>query len=346
VRPTDLAARLGGDEFAVLLSGTLPENAAQLFAQRIVTAFAEPVMIGATAEPIRTSVGYAVAPIHAGDSAGLLLAADIALYRAKSAGRGRAAGASDLAQVVPLEETRPLADDLRAALEAGQLELIWEPFFNLPTQQIAGYEALLRWTHPERGVVSPSIFIPVAEATGLITAIDSWVIATACRQAAAWPHNAHISVNLGSYWLRIGDLPNLIAATLRDTGLRAERLIIEITERTVIDESELARERIAELQALGVRVALDDFGTGYSAIACLTALPFDILKLDQALVRNLGVAERAETVMRSILRLGHGLGMVMCAEGVETQAQLDFLRAEGCDMAQGYYFGRAEDVAA
>jgi diguanylate cyclase (GGDEF)-like protein len=338
LRPGDLAARLGGDEFAVLLCGLLPENAAKLFAQRIVAAFAEPFMVGGRAEPIRTSVGYAVAPTHAIDSAGLLLAADIALYRAKAAGRGRFAGASDVAAVVLLDETHAMADDLRAALGRGDLELCWEPYFALPALEIAGYEALLRWTHPTRGVVSPSDFIPVAELSGLITAIDSWVLATACRQAAAWSSDMPISVNLGSYWLRVGDLTGLVADVLRDTGLRASRLVVEITERTVIDESELARERIAELQALGVRVALDDFGTGYSALSCLIALPFNILKLDQALVRNLGIVPRAETVVRSILQLGRGLGMAVCAEGVETPAQLAFLRAEGCDMVQGYLF--------
>ena len=340
LRPGDLAARLGGDEFAVLLSGQMPENAAKVLAQRIVAAFAEPVMVGERPEPIRTSVGYAVAPTHAVDSAGLLLAADIALYRAKAAGRGRAAGAADLAAVVQIDEQRALADDLRAALAEGQLELSWEPYFRLPGVELAGYEALLRWTHPTRGVVFPSDFIPVAESSGLITAIDSWVIATACRQAAGWDNAMPISVNLGSYWLRIGDLAGLVSSVLRDTGLRAERLVVEITERTVIDESVLARDRITELQALGVRVALDDFGTGYSALSCLIALPFDILKLDQALVRNVGIVPRAETVTRSILQLGHGLGMTVCAEGVETPAQLAFLQAEGCDMAQGYFFTR------
>jgi diguanylate cyclase (GGDEF)-like protein len=344
VRNSDMIARLGGDEYAVLVQGPFPPHAPRAFAERIRAALAEPLCIDGIDVPIAASIGVAVAPHDGVSGPALLRAATHAVWRAKAEGRATVAMARDVG-ALPLPPRRPsLEDDLRDAVAQGQFTIVWQPYCDLRSGQTVGHETLLRWVRPGHGPVAPSVFIPVAETCGLIAAIDTWVLRQACAQAAAWPVGQRVSVNISPHWFCLGDLTELVIATLTETGLDPRRLVVEITERTMIDHAEVARERIAELADLGVRVALDDFGTGYSSLASLQSFAFSQLKLDRSFIRDLTSNPRAQAVARAIIRLGHGLEVTICGEGVETQAQLDFLRAEGCDYAQGYLLGRPTPV--
>lgn len=338
VRETDLAARLGGDEFVVLLSGPLAPNAARTFAERIMGAFAAPISLGGVAVQVETSIGFATAPADGMDGRSLLRAAEMALHGAKSAGRRTILGAQDT-PIPSASSNRALEADLREALAAGAFTLNWQPYSDLGSGATVGHEALIRWNRPGHGVVSPSIFVPVAESSGLVSELDPWILEAACRAAAGWTQPQHVSVNISPYWFGAGSLVDLVTSVLSRTGLDPSRLTIEITERTVIEQPAVARALIQELKAIGVRVALDDFGTGYSALASLNTFAFDALKLDRAFVQDLGQERRAEAVSSAIIQLAHALDMTVCAEGVETRAQLDFLRAAGCDTVQGYLLG-------
>lgn len=337
VRETDLPARLGGDEFVVLMHGPFPAFGPRLLAERIIAAFAEPVIVAGKAIPLGVSIGYAIAPDDGMDGPSLLRAADMAMYRAKSAGRGGIAGAADLATPLLARRPRSMEDDLRDALAADALTLAWQPYVASRTGRVLGHEALVRWSMPGRGVIPPGQFVPMAEATGLIADLDAWVLRRACAQAAAWPVAQRVGVNITPYWFCLGDLMGLVETALADTGLPPERLVLEMTERTLIDHPETASARIADLHRHGIKVALDDFGTGYSSLGCLSAFPFDILKLDISFVRAAGHDPRADAVLRNILRLARDLAMDVCAEGVETPAQYQTLRALDCPAMQGYY---------
>ncbi len=342
VRGSDLAARLGGDEFAVMIRGPFPAEAPQVFAERILAMLAEPFAIDGVAVTIPASIGIATAPRDGTCGTSLMRAADTALFRAKATGRAGIACAADNATAPPLpDRAASMEEDLRTSLARREgFTLVWQPIQDLRSGGIVGQEALLRWDRPGHGPVAPAVFIPVAETCGLIAAIDSWVIRHACAAAAAWPAPQSVSVNISPHWFCLGDLTELVTATLAESGLDPARLIVEITERTMIDHPEVARERIAELADLGVRVALDDFGTGYSSLGCLQSFQFHTIKLDRSFIRDLGSNQRAQAVARAIIRLGHGLDVTICGEGVETAEQLAFLQAEGCDFAQGYLLGR------
>ncbi len=348
IRPSDLAARLGGDEFAILMRGPFPPGAPQRLAERVLAAFAQPALLHGISLAIHSSIGHASTPPHR-DGALLLRAADIALYKAKDLGRGSivaasqechepadllAAGASDMER------------DLRQALAAGAFELHWQPYFRAGSGQVEGFEALLRWDRPGHGPVSPAVFIPVAEASGLIVGIDAWVLEQACASASLWPVSLSVSVNVSPHWLCTVDVATTVASLLDRTALASGRLVLELTERTVINFPMQVRERIHALHSLGLRLALDDFGIGYSSLACIKDFAFDTLKLDGSFIHDIETQPRAREVARVILALGRALDMTVCAEGVETGFQLDFLRTEGCELVQGYLFGRPEPMPA
>ncbi|WP_216838224.1 EAL domain-containing protein [Falsiroseomonas tokyonensis] len=339
VRTTDTVARLGGDEFAVILSGPVTHQEAEALAVRLIEALSAPFEYDGQPVPIRTSVGYALAPADGLDSDALMRRADNALYAAKNQGRGRQMR-FDPAMEGQLAGRQALERDLRAALAHGAFRFEWQPVADANTGRIVSCEALLRWDRPGHGPVSPSVFVPIAESCGLGGMLDEWVLREGCRLAAAWPQPLKVALNVSASRFHLGGLAGLVASMLRDSGLAPDRLELEVTEGTLIKDEAAAAVTIEELHVLGVRVALDDFGTGYSSLGYLHALPLDKVKLDRSFIRDIDGSERARNVIRAVLQLCRGLGIKACAEGVETESQLDFLRAEGCDLIQGYLIGR------
>lgn len=339
VRDTDTVARLGGDEFAILLRNPLEPGGPQAVAERLLTLFKEPMLIEGQPTGIGASVGFATAPIHGADGPTLLRAADAALYRAKIAGRAAAVGAHQSSGSTILHRSG-MAEDLRRAVKTEQFTLDWQPTVHLATGQGGGHEALLRWNRPDHGPVSPEIFIAVGEEAGLAWQIDAWVMETACRAAASWPVPDPVAINMTPSSFCSRELGAMIRRVLASTGLPPARLVLEVTERMAMDRPDLARQRIAELHALGVKVALDDFGSGFSALGSLEQFDFDCVKLDRTFIRNIGTSTRAEAIARSVIKLGQDIGVMICAEGVESPEQLGFLHRHACPMAQGYLLGR------
>ena len=342
VRGTDLAARFGGDEFAVVMPGLTDPAMAEKIARRIMDEMEAPVLVGGHNIMPRLSIGIAHCPLDALDARGLMYAADQAMYEAKRQGRSRivVAAQGTVPQIMSPMNGRAMEAALRKALEQNALTLHWQPYVAVATRNVRGYEALLRWEHPQHGAVPPTLFLPLAEASGLVAAIDSWVLRAACNAAQSWPIRLPIAVNLSAHWFSHGGIVQLVHDALVLSGLDPSRLELELTERTLISSRDVACKQMESLRAMGVRLALDDFGTGYSSLAYLRQFPFDKVKLDRAFVAVLGEDEKADAVARAIIQLGHALGMVVCAEGVETVDQLDFLCREGCDLVQGFLLGR------
>jgi diguanylate cyclase (GGDEF)-like protein len=339
VRQGDVIARLGGDEFAVLqVAPNQPQDAGAL-AVRLVEAIGAPYQIDGQEIVIGASVGVALSDRDCFTPDQLLKRADLALYRAKADGRGtcRFFEAEMDAQ---LHARRALEMDLRKALANGEFELFYQPQVSIATGEVRGYEALVRWRHPERGLVPPSDFIPVAEETGLIAQLGNWVIGQACREAAAWPTRLNVAVNLSPVQFRSRTLVDTVVSALEASGLSPPRLEVEITESVLLQDNETTLDMLHQLRALGVRVALDDFGTGYSSLSYLRSFPFDKIKIDQSFVRELSTRADCLAIVQSIARLGASLRMTTIAEGVETDEQVRQLRAAGCIEAQGYLFGR------
>ncbi len=267
-------------------------------------------------------------------------AADMALYSAKEDKRGTFRF-FEAAMDAHLHARREMEQDLRRAIERGQLKLHYQPLTNCRTGEVEGFEALLRWHHPTRGVVSPMEFVPLAEETGLIVGIGQWVIETACEAAVAWSEPRHwVAVNISPVQFRKSDLVRIISAALARTGLPGHRLEIEITEGILMQDTRLAIDVLSALRALGVRVALDDFGTGFSSLSYLRSFTLDKLKIDRSFVTELGRSGKADVLVRTIIGLAHNLGLTVAAEGIETAGQLSFLRDLNCDQVQGYLLGR------
>jgi len=288
--------------------------------------------------PARCSAGISIFPQDGLDAEALIAHADTALYRAQTEGRGTIQFfESTMDQQV--REKRMLHRDLGTAIEKGEFELFYQPQAR-SDGQIVGFEALVRWHHPQRGMVSPGVFIPLAEETDLIGPIDDWVLREACREAATWTNPLSIAVNLSPVNFRRGDISSTILAILIETGLDPKRLEIEITEGVLIADFSRAVALLGKIKALGVRIAMDDFGTGYSSLSYLQSFSFDKIKIDQTFVGKIGSNLHSAAIIRAILGLGRALDLPVIAEGVETETQLTFLAAEGCAEVQGYLIGR------
>jgi diguanylate cyclase (GGDEF)-like protein len=340
MRETDMVARLGGDEFAIIQAPVhRPAETAGL-ADRLIAMFDTPFDVAGHQIVIGTSIGIAFAPQDGADGDQLLKNADLALYRAKMDGRGvyRLFHAEMDAQV---QERRLLELDLRQALGAGQFELFYQPQVDLCAGEVSGFEALLRWRHPERGLVSPATFVPLAEEIGLIVPIGEWVLRQACATAASWPSYIRVAVNLSPVQFKNPDLLAAVSYALREAALPPERLELEITETVMLQDTDATMATLHQLHALGACIAMDDFGTGYSSLSYLRCFPFDRIKIDQSFVRELCTKRDCGAIVRAVAGLSRELGMATTAEGVETREQLDLLASAGCTEVQGYLFSPA-----
>jgi diguanylate cyclase len=338
VRDMDTAARLGGDEFAVVQQLASQREAAFL-AERMLAELSQPYEIDGRQVTIGTSIGIALFPADGQDATTLMKNADLALYRAKSDGRG-VFRCFEPEMDARVQERRAMEEDLRQAIARGELELNYQPQVESQTLEITGFEALLRWTHPVRGRVPPAEFIPLAEETGLIIMLGHWVLDTACQEAASWTKPYRIAVNLSPAQFKEAGLAEMIRATLARHGLDPARLELEITEGVLIEDAERALSVLQELKRSGVRIALDDFGTGYSSLSYLRRFPFDMIKIDGSFVQGIGEDNEAEAIVSAVIAMGRNLGLDVTAEGVETRAQLGMLRSQRCTQLQGFLLGR------
>ena len=332
-------AHLGGSGFALAAPGRIGASDAEAIVLRMMERLREPIQVGSLELPVRPSAGIALYPADGQDVASLLLATEAALAEAKKHGDGRHCRAtSQLTSAYTL--STGLEQDLQAAVAQGAFHLNWMPAIDTATERVVSFEALVRWNRPGHGEVSPALFIPVAEAGGLIEQIDAWVLRAACLEAQSWEEALGVSVNVSTVWLSHNRLSNLLRRVLAETGLEPNRLQIELSERSALDQDGNVRRELSQVRAMGVRLALDDFGTGYSCLGTLVTYPFDQIKLDRQFVHALGRDRRAEAVTRAVLQMVQALGMTSCAEGVETEEQLAFLDAHGCEEIQGYLIGR------
>jgi diguanylate cyclase (GGDEF)-like protein/PAS domain S-box-containing protein len=344
LREEDTLARLNSDEFAIIQTGlTRPEDAV-LLSRRLLEAIGDPYLLDGHSVVIGATIGIAMAPGDGDDSEKLLKNADMALSRAKTDSRGTfsffEAGMDARAQI-----RRKIELDLRDAIQNDVLQPYYQPFVDLKSGRITGFEALVRWPHPERGMVPPGEFIPIAEETGLINNLGVMMLRRACFDAALWPDDVRVAVNLSPAQFRTSNLLSIVMDTLKQSGLSPKRLELEITETLLLEKSSQVLASLHALRALGVRVSMDDFGTGYSSLSYLRSFPFDKIKVDQSFVRDLDANRDAQAIIRSIASLGMGLGVTITAEGVETEAELSCLRAEGCHEGQGFLFSRARPNA-
>jgi diguanylate cyclase (GGDEF)-like protein len=345
VRGGDVVARLGGDEFAILLERIVDVRDAAMVAERVQESLATPLLVGGYEHATSASIGVALSTGASEQPEYVLRSADIAMYRAKNTGRGRYE-MFDRAMHAEALTRLQIESDLRHAFEKEEFFLHYQPIVSLSQGRIVGAEALVRWRHYERGIVSPATFVPVAEDTGLVVALGRWVLREACLQACEWqPHGTDdqrfaVSVNLSVREFAQPDLVRAVAAILQETGLPAQSLRIEITESAIIGQKHPAIETVEQLRALGVGIHLDDFGTGYSALSYLHRLPLDAVKVDRAFTSSIDQEERPLHVVKAIVSLAHAIGLEVVAEGVTNQCQLDLLREMRCDLAQGFFFSR------
>jgi diguanylate cyclase (GGDEF)-like protein len=333
------AARLAGDEFLVLVCGGMAQ--ASVVAEQLLLAVQQPLPVEGAVHSLTASVGIAVYPEH-GARSKLLPHAALAMRSVKLGG-GAAYAAFDPTMAVDMREQSELLHDLRLALERGQLRLMYQPKIDARSLQVTAAEALLRWEHPQRGMISPAVFIPLAERHGLIRKIGAWVIGEACRQAGVWRAQGlrmRVAVNLSGHQLRQDDLVELIESHLRRHKIRAERLTVEITESVAMEDTAQTRTAFERLRRAGLHVSIDDFGTGHSSLASLRKLPAAELKIDQAFVTDLVSSAEARNIARAIVQMAHSLDLRVVAEGVETEGQRDLLVGLGCDELQGYLFAR------
>ncbi|ABD04902.1 diguanylate cyclase/phosphodiesterase with GAF sensor [Rhodopseudomonas palustris HaA2] len=346
IRETDVLARLGGDEFAVLQTRTKDSyNEAVAFADRIVNCLIDPIEIDGHQLVISTSAGIALAPQHGTDSDELIKNADLALYRAKAAGRNGYV-TFETAMKDRANARQQLEGELRQAILNREFDLYYQPQVEARSGRVIGAEALLRWRHPRRGFVPPSEFIPVAEETGLIEKLGEWVLKEAAAEAIRWPAPIKLAINLSPVQLSRGNLTDTVTQALRLSGLPPERLEVEITENVFLEDEVNNLAVIRQLRSLGVSVALDDFGTGYSSLSYLTRFPFDQIKIDKFFSMNLIERSDCATIVSSVITLARGLGISTVAEGVETVRQFELLREAGVDYFQGYLFGHPVPASA
>ena len=344
LREGDVVARVGGDEFAILQVVKDQPAGATALASRLVEVMGAPVMIGDHQMPVGVSIGISVAPTDGVDDDTLLKNADLALYRAKADGRGTYRF-FEPEMDARMRARRELELDLRQALSTGAFELYYQPIVNVATNEVTSFEALLRWHHPKRGLISPVEFIPVAEETGLIIPIGDWVIREACAEAATWPGAVHVAVNLSPAQFKSRNLITTVLGALSASNLAPERLELEITESVLIQDIDAALRVLNRLRDLGVAISMDDFGTGYSSLSYLRKFPFDKIKIDQSFIRDLADGGDSLAIVRAVTGLGSSLGVSTIAEGVETTEQLNRLKAEGCTEVQGFLLGAAKPAS-
>lgn len=338
----DTVARLGGDEFAILIQGGDDAATAKL-ATRIIEIVQSPVRLGEQWAQVGLSIGIARAPHHGNDAETIYRRADLALYRAKAEGRNTHRTFEPAMDRVAAEKL-DLERDLRAALAHDELTLHWQPQIRSTTRELVGFEALVRWHHPELGLIPPQKFISLAEETGLIVRLGEWVLRAACREAASWSTPLRIAVNLSPSQFMQANLPDRILAILTETGLSPSRLELEITERGVINDLDRALSILRRLKSFGISIAMDDFGTGHSSLATLQAFAFDRIKIDGSFVGRVEHSEQAAVIVKAVLGLGRSLGMNVIAEGVETFEQMNFLTEHDCHDVQGYLFGEPQPI--
>ena len=335
-------ARLGGDEFTIIATDGIFPGEAEEMAAKIIASVCDDYIVDGQNVRGGMSVGIAIYPNDGADVETLIANAEAALYRAKMDGRGiYRFFEADMDK--RLRERRALQQDLQTAIEHGELRLHFQPQARI-SGEITGFEALVRWQHPTRGMISPATFIPLAEESGLIVPIGEWIMREACREASSWPKPLQLAINFSPVQFRHGDLANVVHAILTETGLSPKRLEVEITEGVLIGDFSRAVSILRRLKSLGVRIAMDDFGTGYSSLSYLQSFPFDKIKIDQTFISNLERNQQSPTIIRAVIGLARGLKLPVVAEGVETREQLDFLAKEHCDEVQGYLIGRPRPI--
>ena len=337
LRANEVLSRLGGDEFAIVVRDFESRSDLEALANRLVEAVVHPYDISGYHIRSSVSIGIAIGPENGENADDLLMAADLALYAVKGTNRGTFQF-YNVAMNKDINERRQLEVDLREALERNELELYYQPVINVRHSDVSGFEALARWRHPVKGMVPPAVFIPIAEDSGLIVRLGEWALMEACRNAATWPNDLKIAVNLSPVQFTAPNLFEVIEQTLAETGLAPHRLELEITERIFMENTENTLTTLRRIKALGVRIALDDFGTGYSSLSYLRSFPFDKIKVDRAFVSDLSERNEHIVIVQAVVSIARALGMTTTAEGVETEAQHEFLAALGCDEVQGYLF--------
>ncbi|WGR73052.1 MULTISPECIES: EAL domain-containing protein [unclassified Bradyrhizobium] len=343
VRGNNLAARLGGDEFAVIFPQASPNEISD-FATGLISVLSAPYKIDGNEVVIGASVGIALSPGDGASSEDLMRNADMALYKAKQDGRG-IHRFFEREMDHQAQKRREMELELRRAFANSEFELHYQPLIDIASDKISGFEALLRWRHPEKGMISPAEFIPVAEDLGLITSIGEWVLREACNEAAKWPREIKLAVNLSPVQFRSRNLVQVVVSVLANSGLSPKRLELEITETVFLEESDANLAILHQLRDLGVSISMDDFGTGYSSLSYLRSFPFDKIKIDRSFVKDLAQRSDCVAIVRAISGLGRSLNITTIAEGVETTDQLDWLRAEGCNEVQGFLFSGAKPAA-
>jgi diguanylate cyclase (GGDEF)-like protein/PAS domain S-box-containing protein len=336
-------ARMGGDEFTIMLEGVDSIQAVSLVAQRLIDKVSEPVNLDGLDVYTSTSIGVALYPNDGDCVESLLGNADAAMYHAKDQGKNNFQFYTESMNEASAERLE-MENSLHKALTNNEFVLYYQPQVDVVSGKVIGMEALIRWQHPENGFISPAIFIPLAEDTGLVVEIGTWVIREACQQLASWIRAGFkpvkISVNLSAKQLQVPGLDLLISETLKEMNVPVEYLSVELTETAIIVEPEIALKRLNKIKSLGIQLSLDDFGTGYSSLSYLRRFPIDTLKIDQVFIRDIKVDHEAAALVKAIISMAHSLGMNVVAEGVETQDQLEFLAANACDMIQGYLFSK------
>jgi len=344
VRGNNLAARLGGDEFAAILSSDVSPNETSDFAAKLIKMLSAAYEIDGNEVIIGASIGIALSPGDGDTGEELMRNADLALYRAKEDGGG-VHRFFEREMDRQAQKRRDMELDLRRAFANGEFELHYQPLVDIATDRIDGFESLLRWRHPDKGMISPAEFIPVAEDIGLIVAIGEWVLREACGEAVKWPADVKVAVNLSPVQFRSRNLVQVVISALANSGLSPKRLELEITESLFLAETEANLAILHQLRELGVSISMDDFGTGYSSLSYLRSFPFDKIKIDRSFVKDLAQRSDCVAIVRAISGLGRSLNITTTAEGVETKDQLDWLRAEGCNQVQGFLFSAAKPAS-
>ena len=339
-REPDTIARLGGDEFAIIMTKMQKTNDPAILARRVRESIIKPYQIEGHQIITDISIGISLSPDDGTEPDELLKNADMALYGAKADGRGTYRF-FELEMDARMKARRDLEMDLRKALANEEFELHYQPLVNLQTNEITAFEALLRWKHPTRGMISPADFIPIAEETGLIVPLGEWVLNTACEEAVNWPGHVKVAVNLSPAQLTNRNLVNVVKRALVDSGMDARRLQLEITETVLLQNTFATLARLHELRKLGAQIALDDFGTGYSSLSYLRSFPFDKIKIDQSFIQDMSNGAEPLAIVNAVAGLAKCLNMISTAEGVETQQQMDTVQSLGCTEMQGYLFSRA-----